>query len=218
MIRGRRVVLLGEEGGEFLASVEVAHGGGGKFHEFRFGEFPDGGGAHAAAGEPVKFASGDAEGVVVGADRFESARVGGVEGVLEEYDVDGVDVGFHLGAGKRLRGGDGGHFVGGAEEGVDRVAEGFREVLFDLGFEFGGAADGGLEKDIAARDEGGDAAEIEGFEVGAKGVHFDAALAEIDAAEEGDVVHGVGASGLTGLTAREEVGDVDAAGAEFFRL
>jgi hypothetical protein len=227
----RLAYLVGEEGGEFLGGVEVAHGGVGEADLLHLGELPNRGVAHAAASEPVEFAADDAEGVVVGADGFEAAGFGGVGCFFEEDDVDRVGLRGHLGGRERSGGGDGGHFVGVAEKGVDGIAEGFGEVAFDLGFEFGGVAGGGFEKDVAAGDEGGDVAEFERFEMGAKDVHFEATVAEVDTAKEGDVAHGegerfskfeirisIGGSGLTGETGREVVGDVDAAGTEFSRL
>lgn len=124
------------------------------------GGLPDGGGAHATAGEPIAFPADDAEGVVVGADGFQSAGVGWIRRVFEKDHVDGIGLGFHFGGWKGLRGGDGGHFVGGAKEGVDGIAERLSEVAFDLRFEFRGVAGGGFEQDVAAGDEGGDAAEF----------------------------------------------------------
>src|SRR5690606_35211593 len=100
-------------------------------------------------------------------------------------------------------GDDRGEFGGGADRDRDGIAELALEQLGHGAFQFGGGADGRAEKHVSAGDEGGN---VGGGELGDDGlemIHFDAATAEVDAAEEGDVA-GHGGRGLN--SGRVDVG------------
>ena len=84
--------------------------------------------------------------------------------------------------------GDGRNLRSGAEEGVDRVAERSFKVGGDRRRELVRVGRSGGENHIAAGDKRFDGGELERVKVRAQDLHFDATVAEIDAAQERDVM------------------------------
>ena len=95
---------------------------------------------------------------------------------------------IEIGRGEWPAGGQGSHFRPGSHESVDAVTEGFFQVGLDLFFQFRRVRNPAGENNISARDEGLHSSELELLKKCAQPVHFEAAITQVHATKEGNVV------------------------------
>ena len=140
-----------------------------------------------AAAEPVQLASMHPK-IIHRSTQGQQLPFGRVAGrVAEKADVERVAGRFDFLGNKGAEGRDRREFGRGADERIDRVAEGVFEVSLDPLFDPGDVRGGRLEDHVAAGNVGRNVGELRGREEVAEMVHLDSAVAEVDAAEEGDV-------------------------------